>query len=170
MSLREHMHAGAILMDLSKAFDCMPHGLLIAKLEAYGLSGNSIKIMRSYLTGRKQRVKIGNGTSEWADILKGVPQGSILGPIFLNIFLNDMFKFIRKAELVNYADDNTINAIESSQQLVVQTLQIESKAAINWFTLNEMLTNPHKFRAIFLASADMEFKFEIDDTSCRRLC
>ena len=76
------MHAGAILMDLSKAFDCMPHGLLIAKLEAYGLSGNSIKIMRSYLTGRKQRVKIGNGTSEWADILKGVPQGSILGPIF----------------------------------------------------------------------------------------
>ena len=163
MPLREHKHAGAILMDLSKAFDCMPHGLLLAKLEAYGLSGNSIKIMRSYLTGRKQRVKIGNGTSDWTDILKGVPQGSILGPILLHIFLNDMFKFIRKAELVNYADDNTINAIESSQQLVVQTLQIESKAAIDWFTLNEMLANPHKFQAIFLASADMEFKFEIDD-------
>ena len=133
---------------LSKAFDCMPHGLLLAKLEAYGLSGNSIKIMRSYLTGRKQRVKIGNGISEWADILKGVPQGSILGPILFNIFLNDMFKFIRKAELVNHADDNTINAIESSQQLVVQTLQIESKAAINWFTLNEMLANPN-FRQFF---------------------
>ena len=59
--------------------------------------------------------------------------------------------------------DNTINAIESSQQLVVQTLRIISKAAINWFTLNEMLANPHKFQAIFLASADMEFKFEIDD-------
>ena len=101
--------------------------------------------------------------SEWADILKGVPQGSILWPILFNIFLNDMFKFIRKAELVNYADDNTINAIESSQQLVVQTLQIESKAAINWFTLNEMLANPHKFQAIFLASADMELKLEIDD-------
>ena len=57
----------------------------------------------------------------------------------------------------------TINVIESSQQLVVQILQIESKAAINWFTLNEMLANPHKFQAIFLASADMEFKFEIDD-------
>ena len=74
-----------------------------------------------------------------------------------------MFKFIKKAELVNYADDNTIIAIESSQQLVVQTLQIESKAAINWLTLNEMLANPHKFQAIFLASADMKFKFEIDD-------
>ena len=87
MSLREHKHAGAILMDLSKAFDCMPHGLLLAKLEGYGLSG-------SYLTGRKQRVKIGNGTSEWADILKGVPHGPILGPILFNIFLNDKFKFI----------------------------------------------------------------------------
>ena len=71
-----------------------------------------------------------NGTSEWADILKGVPRGSILGPILFNSFLNDMFKFIQKADLVNY-DDNTINAIESSQQLVVQTLQIESNAAIN---------------------------------------
>ena len=66
-----------------------------------------------------------------------------------------MFKFIKKAELVNYADD--------AEQLVVQTLQIKSEAAINWFTLNEMLANPHKFQAIFLASADMEFKFEIDD-------
>ena len=121
--------------------------------------------MRSYLTGRKQRVKIGNGTNEWADILKGVPQGPILGPILFNIFLNDMFKFIKNAELVNYAYDITINSIESSQQLVVQTLQIESEAAINWFTLNEMLSNPHKFQAIFLASADMEFKFEIDDIS-----
>ena len=150
-------------MDLSKAFDCMPHGLLLAKLEAYGLSENSIKIMRSYLSRRKQRVKIGNGTSEWADILTGVPQGHILGPILFNIFLDDLFKFIKKAELVNYAAHNTINAVESSQQLVVQTLRIESKAAINWFTLNKLLANPHTFQAIFQASADMEFKFEIDD-------
>ena len=81
-----------------------------------------VKIKRSYLSGRKQRIKIGNGTSEWADIFKGEPQGSILGPILLNIFLNDLSKFIKKTELVNYADDNSINATESSQQLVVQTL------------------------------------------------
>ena len=103
-----------------------------------------------------------------ADILKGVPQGFILGPILFNIFLNDLFKFIKKAELVNYANDNTINATEYSQQLVVQTIQIESKASINWFTLNKMLANPHKFQAIFLASADMEFKFEIHNITLEK--
>ena len=84
MLLREHRYAVAILMDLSTAFDCMSHGLLLAKLEAYGLSGNSIKVMRSYMTGRKQRVKIGNG--EWADILKGVPQADILKGVSWGLF------------------------------------------------------------------------------------
>ena len=60
---------------------------------------------------------------------------------FIQHFLNDMFKFIKKNDIVNYVDDNTINVIESSQQVVVQTLQIESKAALYWFTSNEMLTN-----------------------------
>ena len=106
-------------------------------------------------------MKIGNGTSKCAIILKGVPQGSIPGPFLFNIFLNDMFKFIKKADLVNYADDNTINVIEPSQQLVVQTLQAESQVAIEWFTHNDMLANPNKFQAIFLTSSDKELK--IDD-------
>ena len=64
-------------MDLSKAFDCMPHKLLIAKFKAYGLEDLSIQLVTSYLEGRKQRVRIGNERSEWADIIKGVTQGSI---------------------------------------------------------------------------------------------
>ena len=85
-AVREHQSAGAILMDLSKAFDCMPHKLLIAKFKAYGLEDLSIQLVTSYLEGRKQRVRVGNERSEWSDIIKGVPQGSILGPIFFNIF------------------------------------------------------------------------------------
>ena len=64
-------------MDFSKAFDCMPHKLLIAKFKAYGLEDLSIQLVTSYLEGRKQRVRISNERSEWADIIKGVTQGSI---------------------------------------------------------------------------------------------
>ena len=84
---------GALLTDLSKAFDCLTHDLLIAKLEAYGVNSRSLKILSSYLSNRKQRVHIGNVYSSWHDIITGVPQGSILGPLLFNIFLSDYFYF-----------------------------------------------------------------------------
>ncbi len=83
---------GAVLMDLSKAFDCIPHDLLIAKLDAYGFSENALIYIYSYLKGRKQAVKIGNVISELLEILSGIPQGSILGPILFNIFINDLLQ------------------------------------------------------------------------------
>ena len=67
---------GTILMDLSKAYDCLPHDLIIAKFEAYGLSKNSLKLLLDYLEGQKQRVKIGSSYSFWSDVKRGVPQGS----------------------------------------------------------------------------------------------
>ena len=85
---------GTILMDLSKAYDVLSHELLIAKLEAYGFSLNSLKLLYSYLSNRKQRVRIESIFSEWIGIVLGVPQGSILGPILFNIFINDMFFFL----------------------------------------------------------------------------
>ena len=68
---------GTILLDLSKAFDCLPHDLLIAKLEAYGYGKDALDLLHNYLTNRKQRVKVGSKYSEWSAILKGVPQGSV---------------------------------------------------------------------------------------------
>ena len=84
---------GSILMDLSNAYDCLPHDLLLAKLQAYVFSKEGIRLFSSYLTNRTQRIKVGSTFSHWTNILKGNPKGSILGPLLFNIFINDMFFF-----------------------------------------------------------------------------
>ena len=79
--------AGAVLMDLSKAFDCLNHDLLLAKLNAYGFTKEALKTIQSYLKNRWQRVKIDNTFSDWFDLDLGVPQGSVLGPLLFNIYI-----------------------------------------------------------------------------------
>ena len=79
-------------MDLSKAFDVVPHNLLIEKLMVYGYSTPCITLIQNYLSDRKQRVKINNSRSKWCDVTKGVPQGSILGPTLFNVFMNIFYK------------------------------------------------------------------------------
>ena len=98
---------GAPLTDLSKAFDCLPHELLIAKPPASGVDIPSLKLLHSSLTKRKQRVKLNGMISAWSEIIFGVSQGSILGPLLFNMFLCDSFQIFRDLDISNYADDNT---------------------------------------------------------------
>ena len=72
---------GTILMDLSKAYDFLPHDLLIAKLDAYGLDNGSLNLLLDYLSFRKQRSKVASAYSKWSKFRRGIPQGSILGPL-----------------------------------------------------------------------------------------
>ena len=132
--------AGAILTDLSKAFDSLDHKLLIAKLSAYGFGKTSLELIYSYLSSRKQRVKISN----WGNISSGVPQGSILGPLLFNIFINDIFLFVTEIDIANYADDNMPYATDKCIELLLQKLESETSPLNEWFAFNHLKSNNDK--------------------------
>ena len=119
-------------MDLSKAFYCLPPELINDKLIAYGLSQDAVDLIDNYLPNRKQCVKIEEKCSSFLNIIKGVPKGSILGPLIFNTFINDNFYFIDKAKLFNYADDNTLSFSHSDFANLVVILIRESKILIDW--------------------------------------
>ena len=156
----------AVLMDLSKAYDCILHDLLITKLHTYGVNINTLKLLFSYLRNRKQRVKVNQSLSEWIKITIGVPQGSVLGPLLFNIFINDLFLAIEDDDLCNFVDDNTLykccKAVDEAK------LKIESQCTliIRWFVDNSMKMNAEKCHVIVLSKDSIEdnFTVSIDNT------
>ena len=136
--------SGAILMDLSKAFDCINHELLIAKLHAYGFSKESVRLIKSYLSNRWQRVKINTTFSSWFELIMGVPQGSVLGPLLFNIYLNDLFWIIEETDVCNFADDTTLYTCDMDLETVLRKLEHDSLLAIEWFEANYMKLNKDK--------------------------
>ena len=120
-------------MDLSKAFDCLHHELLIAKLSFYGFSTSALCLIYSYLSKRNQKVKMNGSFSTCRETTIRVPQGSVLGPLLSNIHLNNLFMFVNDAQICNYADDATIYACDSNIESVVKTLESDALKVQNGF-------------------------------------
>ena len=144
---------GILMMDLSKAFDCISHDLLIAKLNAYGFDKRSLKLIYSYLKERKQRVKINSDYSTWKEILTGVPQGSVLGPLLFNIFINDLFLVVENSDVCNFADDNTLSFADNSVEKIIKTLECDIDALQIWFSKNGLLLNETKCKFLVIESS-----------------
>ena len=152
-----------VLMDLSKAFDCISHELLIAKLRAYGFGNDSLRLIFDYLTPRKQRVRINSTYSSWLEVTSGVPQGSVLGPLLFSIYISDLTYFIEDSQLCKFADDNTPFASDFKLKGVISRLENDIQKILVWFESSVMVKNPSKFHVMFMGLGnDCKRCIEID--------
>ena len=137
-------------MDLSKAYDYLSHDLLIAKLKAYGFDMASLSLLKNYFANRKQRTKVGSSYIDWFKFIRRIPQGSILGPLLFNIFINDIFFEIQKSNIDNFSDDNTLYSCSQDLHTIIENLTYDVNV-LTWFQINSTKTNPEKFQFMTLS-------------------
>ena len=129
---------------------------MIAKVYAYGFDTTSTEYLKDYLSYRELKIKINKTFSNWTNILHGVPQGSILGPLIFTVFLYDLFLFKPDIDLVSYADDNTPFAMGGSSELeVINEIKSVAESLTLWFRNNCKKVNPDKFHLLLSANKVM---------------
>ena len=140
-----------IFLDLSKAFDTLNFDILLRKLQHYGIDGNSLNLIKSYLTNRFQYVQFENSDSSLLEVKTGIPQGSILGPLFFSILINDLVNCSTKVQFLMYADDTTIYFNLNDFPLINREIEINSELEkVNtWLKLNKLAINVDKSKCMF---------------------
>ena len=134
-------------------------------LLGYGFDNISLKLFHSYFSNRKQRVELGSAISEWIVILTEIPQGSILGPLIFNSFINDLIIFIEKTDICNIVDDNTLHKSSSSLLIVLTCLEHDITIVLNYFEVNSLKANRKKFQFMVLGEKKrFQYKCKIEVT------
>ena len=134
----------ATFLDLKKAFDSIPHDSLLQKLRYFGITGKPLKLLESYLTGRKQFVSHSNNNSPTVHISYGVPQGSILGPILFLIYINDITRAAPSLSFSLYVDDTTVTITRPTMEEAQSTINSELSSINKWINANGLTLNVEK--------------------------
>ena len=165
-------NAVGLFIDLSKAFDTVNFKILLQKLEIYGIRGTPLKWVNNYLTDRKQFVRYNNSDSEYRDIKCGVPQGSILGPLFFLVYINDLLHINNTMQFVMFADDTTIVMTDKNVNTLQQKINSEMENVSEWFKANQLSLNKNKSHAMLFTNQKRtdnhnNFTINIENTPLR---
>ena len=162
----------AVLTDLSKAFDCILYSLLIAKLSAYGFDRKLLIYISVYLESRKRKTRIGSAFSDYPNILFGVPQGSILGPILFAIFLSNLLYIYNDLDYANYADDTTPYVCRQNYAEVIEFLKPTINNMFPWFKNNGLVANSGKSHFLVIPYEKISLKIlssTVESSPCEEL-
>ena len=152
---------GTLFTDLRKTFDCLVHDFLLAKLEVYAFTYESLNLINSYLTDRKHRTKVNSSYGPFLELLIGVPQGSILGPLLFKLYISDLFLFLDDDKVASYVHDTTPYAMKENTLQVSKETEDKSACVFNWFSANYFKANPKK--SDFLLTSNEEVNLNLDD-------
>ena len=150
-----------IIYGFKQSFWLSNTWFLIAKLEAYGFIYESLKLINSYLTDRKHRTKINSSYSSFLDLLIGVPQGSILGPLLFNIYISDFFLFLDDNNAASYTDNTTPYDMKENTLQVLKGTEDKAGCVFNWFSANYFKANPKKSH--FLLTSNEQVNLNLDN-------
>ena len=137
-------HFGAIFLDLSKAFDTVPHNVLLLKLEHYGIRGTPLKLLKSYLSNRHQFVTVSGHKSQTKEVSIGVPQGSVLGPLLFLIYINDLPQSTKNMKSILFADDTTLFTSHRDIHTLSKNMSDDLTMVKEWLIANCLTLNINK--------------------------